>query len=118
MVVADDHAGARRAVRRVLEWNAGFDLVGEAGDGRSAVVLCVLARPDVALIDVRMPDMGGFEAVRAIRAALPAARVVLFTAFADAAARAQAHAAGATALVGKDAPLDELLAVLRGVPAA
>lgn len=118
MVLADDHAAARQILRRHLSRQAGFEVVGEASDGRAALVVCLLARPDVALIDLRMPIMDGLDVIRALGAAALEARLVLHTAAPGEPAVAEALAAGAAAVIDKAAPLAELLAAVRpgGVP--
>lgn len=113
VVVVDDHATVRRTLRRHLSRQPGFEVVGEACDGRSAVDVCLVARPDVALIDLRMPVMDGLDTIRALGAATPEARLVLHSACAGEQAGAEAIAAGATAVIDKSASLEELLAALR-----
>ena len=75
VLIVDDHAGFRSAVRAFLE-DGGFEVVGEAADGRSAVEAVEQLRPDVVLLDVRLPDVDGF----AVAAELPSSRTrVVFT---------------------------------------
>jgi DNA-binding NarL/FixJ family response regulator len=76
VVIVDDHAGFRAQARTVLDAE-GFEVVGEAADGASAVDEVTRLVPDVALVDVQLPDMDGFEVAARLRAAGCAARVVL-----------------------------------------
>ena len=76
VVIVDDHAGFRAQARTVLEAD-GFDVVGEAADGASAVDQVTRLGPDVALVDVQLPDMDGFEVAARLQAAGSTARVVL-----------------------------------------
>jgi DNA-binding NarL/FixJ family response regulator len=83
VVVADDHEVVREGTRRMLEREVDIDVVGEAADGQEAVRLVDALRPDIVVIDVRMPAMSGIEATREIKAAHPEVRVLVFTAHND-----------------------------------
>jgi DNA-binding NarL/FixJ family response regulator len=76
VLMVDDHLGFRTRARAMLEAQ-GFDVVGEAGDGRSAVAAADRLRPDLALVDIGLPDLDGFAVAAAIRAAGTADRIVL-----------------------------------------
>jgi DNA-binding NarL/FixJ family response regulator len=76
VLIVDDHAGFRRSARRLLE-AAGFDVVGEAADCRSAVAAAAESRPDLALVDVQLPDVDGFEVTRRLRESASPPEVVL-----------------------------------------
>src|SRR4051794_4374790 len=76
VLLVDDHDGFRRRARAMLEAQ-GFDVVGEAGDGRSAVAAADRLRPDVALVDIGLPDLDGFAVAAVIRGAAPATHIVL-----------------------------------------
>src|SRR5436853_6318240 len=78
VLIVDDHEGFRTSMRRMLE-RAGYDIVGEAVDGRSAIAEAVRLRPDVALVDIRLPDIDGFEVAKAIRAAGSAGSILLIS---------------------------------------
>jgi DNA-binding NarL/FixJ family response regulator len=80
ILIADDHDVVRAGLRAVLEGQPGWTVVGEARDGRSAIDMAVQAKPDVVILDYSMPLMNGGEATRQIRARLPDAEVLIFTA--------------------------------------
>jgi DNA-binding NarL/FixJ family response regulator len=100
VVVADDDPLMRRLLRTLLG-TRGLELVGEAADGCAACTLATSLRPDVVVLDRAMPVLDGLGAARAIRAALPACGIVLFSGHDGAAAEAAARAAGADRFVAK-----------------
>lgn len=79
VLVADDHALFRHGVANLLAAEVGFEVVGEAVDGRQALEMALELMPDVVLMDVSMPVMDGLEATRRIKAEVPAVRVVILT---------------------------------------
>src|SRR5437588_4983844 len=79
VVIVDDHALARAGMRKLLSGARYVEIVGEAANGRDAVAVCRRLRPDLVLMDVRLPDMDGPVATRTIREALPETRVLLVT---------------------------------------
>ena len=79
ILLADDHQLVRRGARSVLHSRHGWTVVGEAANGREAVEKAMKLKPDVAILDVSMPDVDGIEAVRQIREAVPAAKVLVLT---------------------------------------
>ena len=79
VVVADDHDLARAGLRGLLSGERGLEVVGEAASGREALELCRRVRPDLVLMDVRMPDMNGLAVTRAIKQESPSTSVILFT---------------------------------------
>jgi two-component system nitrate/nitrite response regulator NarL len=118
VVVADDHPLFREAVVRAVRERPDFDLVGEAADGREALELIREHRPDVAVLDVKMPELDGLKVLNAVqRDALPT-RVVLLSAFLDGSTAFDAVAGGAAAFLSKDADrrriTDTVAAVSRG----
>jgi len=79
IIVVDDHDLARSGLRRLLAGARDLEIVGEARSGQEALTLCKALRPDLAVMDVRLPDMDGIAATRAIRASCPETRIILFT---------------------------------------
>src|SRR3954453_22965417 len=79
ILVADDHEVVRRGVRELLEAEHRWDVVAEAANGREAVELAQQTQPNVAILDLVMPELNGLEATRQIRRAVPHAEVLIFT---------------------------------------
>lgn len=113
VLIADDHELARAGLRALLRGVRGIRVVGEATDGREALALCAARRPDVVLLDVRMPVMDGLATARSIAQRWPAMRILLVTLYADAETLAVARRAGAVGCVLKDASRQELLTAIR-----
>ncbi|MEV4459586.1 response regulator transcription factor [Microbispora sp. NPDC049633] len=104
VVVADDQALVRAGVRMMLEAAGDMEVCGEAADGAEAVRLTERHRPDVVLMDLRMPRVDGLEATRRILAAQPSARIVVLTTFSEDASLYAALGAGALGFLVKDDP--------------
>ena len=79
ILIADDHEFARRGIRALLEGHPGWEVCGEAKDGREAVELANGTKPDVILLDIGMPNLNGLEAARQILAALPEVAILILT---------------------------------------
>ncbi|MFL6294594.1 MAG: response regulator transcription factor, partial [Actinomycetes bacterium] len=107
LLVVDDHDMLRQALAELLV-QAGFDVVGEAGDGADAVAVAKRLHPDVVLMDLRMPVLGGLDATRLIKDACPDIQVVLLTAFESPALQQQAQEAGCFASLVKGCPPGDL----------
>jgi DNA-binding NarL/FixJ family response regulator len=114
LLIVDDHALARTGMRRLLGGAHDVEIVGEAGDGDEAIGMAERLRPDLVLMDVRLQDMDGLAATRAIRAALPEISVLLITMYDAPEYASQAERAGAAGYLLKGASRRELLAALRG----
>ncbi len=115
LLLVDDQQLIRLGMRMVLDAQDGFDVVGEAGDGREAIAAVARLKPDVVLMDVRMPGMDGIEATRAIVAANPESRIIILTTFdLDEYAFAGLNA-GASGFLLKDAQPAELAGAIRAV---
>lgn len=113
--VVDDHAVVRDGIRRILEDIDDIRVTGEAGDVSNGLRGIVATQPDVALVDVRLPDGSGVELIRDVRSRVPGTRCVIFTSFADDEAFFQSVVAGASGYVVKDADRAELTAAIRTV---
>jgi DNA-binding NarL/FixJ family response regulator len=79
ILIADDHALVRRGARAVLQSRRGWRVVGEASNGREAIEKTIELKPDVALVDIGMPELDGVEAVRQIRQAAPDTKILVLT---------------------------------------
>ena len=115
VLIADDHPVVRRGLAALLTTSGGFEVVGEAADGDSAVRETQLLGPDVVLMDVRMPGIDGMEATRRIRAAVPSAAVLVLTMYDDDATVFTAMQAGAQGYLLKGAEQDEIGDAIRAV---
>jgi len=113
IVIADDHMVVREGLRLILEGQEEFALVGDAADGAAAVALVADLQPDVALIDLRMPGMGGLEAVAHIHNAWPRVALVILTTYNDDDLMLQALQAGARGYLIKDTTRDTLFQAIR-----
>ncbi len=118
IVVADDHPLFREAVVRAVRERPEFELVGAAADGRQALDLIREQRPDVAILDVKMPELDGLRVLNALRQDASETRVILLSAFLDGTMAFEAMAGGAAAFLSKDADrgriTDAVAAVSRG----
>jgi len=115
ILIADDHPIVREGLSAVLETQPDFEIVGEASSGAQAVERAAELRPDVILLDLELPVMDGVAALRAIRAADPAAKVIIFTAFDTDERILGAVQAGAQGYLLKGAPREELFQAIRVV---
>jgi DNA-binding NarL/FixJ family response regulator len=115
LLLADDQALVRGGFRLILDAEPDLEVVAEAEDGRRAVELAVATRPDVALMDVRMPGLDGIEATRRLLAAVPGARVLMLTTFDLDEYVVDAFRAGASGFLLKTAPPHQLVAAVRTV---
>ena len=115
VMIADDHDLYRRGMRVVVELDGAAVVVGEASNGIDAVEVCAQVLPDVVLMDVRMPGMGGIEACRRIREAVPGARILMLTMSDDESDLFEAIKAGASGYLLKDLPGEEVAAAVRRV---
>lgn len=115
VLVADDQALLRGSFRVLIDTAPGLRTVGEAGDGAEAVSLAERERPDVVLMDVRMPEMDGIEATRRICADLPDVRVLILTTFDLDTYVYAALRARASGFLLKDTPPADLLSAIRVV---
>lgn len=115
ILLADDHSMVREGTRQLLEQVPGFSVVGEAGRGDEAVERTVELRPDVVVLDLRMPGLNGIEATREIATRAPSTKVLIVSAYNDEDYVVEALRAGATGYLLKTAPARELVNAVRSV---
>ena len=117
VVIADDHPVVRGGLRALLSTIDGIEVVGEAEDGEGAVREVQLSRPDVLLVDIRMPVLDGVGATRRVREAAPETAVLVLTMYDDDATVFTAMQAGARGYLLKGADQDEIVGAIRAVAA-
>lgn len=117
VVCADDHAFIRDGIAYVLEKEPGIDLVGEATNGLEAVAAYKSLRPDVTLLDMKMPQMNGIEALTAIRQFHAHAKVIVLTTYAGDVHAARALKVGAAGYLLKNTLRTDLVSVIRSIHA-
>ncbi|MGB6307594.1 MAG: response regulator transcription factor [Steroidobacteraceae bacterium] len=115
LLVVDDHPVLRQGLAALLANEHDMRLMGEASNGREAVEQFRLLRPDVTLLDVQMPEMNGIEAIQAIRAEFPSARIIVLTTYAGDVLAQRALKAGAQGYVLKGLLRKELMDTIRAV---
>ena len=113
VVLVDDHTLVRQGIRTLLQLAGGFEVVGEASDGEEALTLLRATRPQVALVDVRMPRLSGLDVLRALPRCAPETAVVLLTTFDEDAVVLEAVKLGAKGFLLKDVSLDHLAEAVR-----
>ena len=113
IILVDDHAVIRRGLRLLLDQQEDFDVVGEARDGREAVQLAEALRPDVAVMDISMPNLNGIEAARQIVTKQLGVAVVILSLHADEGYVLRALRAGARGYLLKECPPEELIQAIR-----
>jgi DNA-binding NarL/FixJ family response regulator len=109
LLLVDDQSIIRRGLSAVLEVEQGLEIVGEADHGAAAIAQVAALKPDVVLMDVRMPVMDGVAATKILSQQANAPKILVLTTFDDTAAAQQALQAGAAGYLLKDTPIDELV---------
>ncbi|MBD2900569.1 Transcriptional regulatory protein DesR [Actinomadura sp. RB99] len=117
VMLAEDQRMVRGALAALLGLEADLEVVGEASGGAEAVAVAARTRPDVALLDIEMPDRDGLAAAPEIRAAVPDCKIMILTTFGRPGYLRRAMEAGASAFLVKDGPAQELAAAIRRVVA-
>lgn len=117
VLIADDHMVVRHGVAQLLSAAPDVTVVGEAQSGEEAVARCTELVPDIVLMDIRMPGMGGLAAAEAIRRACPDVRVIGLSTFAETHTVTTMLATGARAHLAKSVTFDELICTIRKVAA-
>jgi DNA-binding NarL/FixJ family response regulator len=115
ILIADDHAIVRDGVRALLVAAGDFDVVGEASDGQEAIDLAVSLEPDLILMDIAMPGLGGLEATLEIRKRVPRAKIIVLSQYGDAEYVRRFVKAGVSGYVLKNAAGADLVAAVRAV---
>jgi DNA-binding NarL/FixJ family response regulator len=113
LLIADDQLLVRAGFRKLLDGEAGLQVVGEAADGVDAIAETKRLRPDVVLMDIRMPRLDGIEATRRITTGTPGVAVVVLTTYDLDEYVFRALQAGASGFLLKDSPPDDLIAAIR-----
>lgn len=115
VMLVDDHPAFRKGMAALIESEPDLRVVAETGDGGKALEIYRQSRPDVVLMDLRLPGMGGVEAIIAIRKEFPDARVIVLTTFDTDEDIFRAIQSGAKSYLLKDTPEDELAETIRAV---
>ena len=115
VVLAEDHESVRQGLRLLLETKDDIEIVADASNGRVALDHVKKLKPDVAVLDLAMPEMNGLAATKAIKQSVPQVNVVALTRHADDAYVQELLSAGASGYVLKQSPIDELLKAIRAV---
>jgi two-component system, NarL family, response regulator NreC len=115
ILLADDHTVMRRGLRLLLESQPGFSVVAEASDGRRAVKQAESTQPDVAVVDIAMPNLSGIEAAQRISAALPQIAIVILSMHSDESYVLRALKAGAKGYLLKDSAESDLIEGIHAV---
>jgi two-component system, NarL family, response regulator NreC len=115
VVIADDHAVLRAGLRMLINTQPDMMIVAEAGDGLEAVRQATKTKPDVVVMDITMPAMGGIQAIEQIRQALPQTQILVLTMHDDTAYLRSALAAGASGYVVKKSADSELISAITAV---
>ncbi len=115
LVIADDEAMVRRGLRMLIETEPGLDVVGEAANGREAVSLARRTRPDLVLMDIRMPELDGLSAARQVLALPHPPRVLMLTTFDEDENIYEALRIGTSGFLLKASPPEQLLEAIRAV---
>jgi DNA-binding NarL/FixJ family response regulator len=114
VLIADDQTVVREGLAAILSTDPELEVVGQAGDGQQALEMTAQARPDVVLMDLKMPVLNGVQATRRLRKDHPQVRVLVLTTFAQDDWVFDAIRAGATGYLLKDTRRDELIAAIKG----
>jgi two-component system, NarL family, response regulator LiaR len=114
IIICDDQSIVRDGLAMLLKLEPDMEVVGTAGDGASAVELVTQKKPDLVLMDLKMPVMNGVEATRRIRAQFPVIKVLVLTTYADDEWVFDAIQAGASGYLLKDTPRDDVIKAIRG----
>jgi len=115
ILIVDDNAVIRRSLRHILETIGGWNVVGEAVDGRDAIDKAQQLRPDLIVLDLAMPVMNGLEAARELNQIMPQVPLLMYSAFADKFMEKQAQAVGVKAVISKASDMETLVSQARSL---
>jgi DNA-binding NarL/FixJ family response regulator len=115
LLVVDDEARVRRGLAMRLEDEPDIEIVGEAADGCAALQLVLDLRPDVVVLDLLMPGMGGLQTIRILHATVPESTILAFSVRDDVTIRREVSSAGAAAFLAKQEGPERLLATIRDI---
>jgi DNA-binding NarL/FixJ family response regulator len=117
IVLVEDNQMFRETLELLLGLRGDLEIVGSVATGQAAIEVCTDVRPDVALVDYRMPGLSGAQTTEAVRRVSPGTRVVCLTASVSRAEIEELHAAGAVACVNKDVELEQIVAAIHAAAA-
>jgi DNA-binding NarL/FixJ family response regulator len=117
ILIVEDQTLMRQGLKTILDLEPGLQVVGQAADGQTGIHMALDLRPDLILMDIQMPGMNGIEAIAAICAVWPEARIVILTTFGRDEYVFQGVRAGAVGFMLKDAPAEHLIQTIRSVHA-
>ena len=117
ILIVDDHAIVSDGLSAILKFPKDISVIGEADDGESAIRQVTELKPDVVILDLMMPNMGGADATAAILQARPETKILILTSYGTSAELSRAFVNGATGAITKTLPKEELLAAIRNVAA-
>ena len=115
IVISDDHPIVRAGMEALLRTQPDFNVVGSASDGALGIELCLKLRPRVAIFDLKMPKLGGFEAIRRLRTEAPEVACVVVTSYDNEEDIHRCIRAGARGYILKDAPVEQIVACVHAV---
>jgi DNA-binding NarL/FixJ family response regulator len=116
ILIVDDDAGFRRRIQKLLATESGIEVIGEAVDGQEAVLKAKKHKPDLVLIDIRMPKMSGIEATHQLKSEMPTLKVIILTIFFEEQEyREVVMDKGANGYIIKKSLLDELIPTIRNI---
>ena len=115
ILIADDHPVFREGIRKLLELEPGFEVVGQAGDGEEAISLAEEVKPDVVIMDIMMPKLNGIDAAKRVKSALPKTAILMLSAYDYESYVLAALKSGAAGFLSKGACAGELTAAIKAV---
>ena len=115
VLLVDDHEMIIEGIKSILKGHTDYQVIGQAGDGESAVKKASTLKPDIVTMDLSMPGLNGIEATKKLKAANPDLKIVVYTMFSDREMIVELFKAGISAYITKDGPTGELIQAFRAV---